>query len=67
MKILLFQQSYWGTGERALLPIKAVLFPVGDFHFLLVDSSGLHQVTGKMRRMVLNLIQNAAGDVIFVF
>lgn len=66
MKILLFQQSYWGT-ERALLPIKAVLFPVGDFHFLLVDSSGLHQVTGKMRRMVLNLIQNASGDVIFVF
>lgn len=44
--------------------MKAVLFPVRDFHFFLVDKSGLDQIIGKMRRMVLNLLQNAAGDVI---
>lgn len=52
-----------GKREWALLPMKAVPFPVRDFHFFLVDNSGLDQVVGKMRRMVLNLIQNAANDV----
>lgn len=41
----------------------AVLFPIRDFHIFLADNAGLDQVIGKMRRL-LNLIQNAAGDVI---
>lgn len=55
-----------GKRTGALLPMKAVLFPVRDFHIFLVGNSGLDQVIGKMRRMVLNLLQNAAGDCDFV-
>lgn len=53
-----------GKKGGALLPMKAALFPVRDFHIFLIDNSGVDQVICKMRRMVLNLLQNAAGDVI---
>lgn len=52
-----------GKRRGALLPMKAVLSPVRDFHIFLVDNYGLDQVIGKRRR-VLNLLQNPAGDVI---
>lgn len=46
-----------GEKERAVCSLR-------DFHIFLVDNSGLDQVIDKMRRMVLNLLQNTAGDVI---
>lgn len=55
--------NYWGTEERAGLPIKAVLFHVRDFHFFLVDSYGFGPSNRQDEKNGFEL-HNAAGDVI---